>query len=268
MPAYGTEGRFRPFYDVVTERLARYRREETERLQATVQPPNPEDRFTELVGQYVDPGDTVLDIGCGNGGWLLATVAPRCDRAIGLDYGHRRLAQAVEKATRLRAANAAFFFADARYIPLPDGAVSAVVSRRGPLTENQAFLREGCRVLRPGGLALEIGIGERNRSEIYAVFGRGQMYGEPERGPRLDRLVAMCRARGLTPIVAESLLTHEYLPGREGLVFQLETTPTVDDFDPVADAGLVDQVVARNLTDRGIRLTMHRLVLVARKETA
>jgi hypothetical protein len=78
----------------------------------------------------------------------------------------------------------------------------------------------------------------------------------------------MYRAHGLKPIVAESLLTHEYFPGREGLVFRLETTPSVDDFDPVADSGLVDQVVARNLTDRGIRVTMHRLVLVARKETA
>jgi hypothetical protein len=50
-------------------------------------------------------------------------------------------------------------------------------------------------------------------------------------------------------------------PSREALDYRLVTSPTIESFDPAADAPLIDRVVAK----QGLRLTVHRLVFVTRK---
>jgi protein-L-isoaspartate O-methyltransferase len=255
-------------YDRITQRLARRSPEEVERLRAKPEGPDPEARFTDLVGGYLRSADVVLDVGTGDGEWLMTQVAPRVRHALGVDVAGRRLWQALQLRAALGSRNVSLLLADARRLPLADDAVDVVISRRGPLTADERSFAEGCRLLRRKGLILEITIGEQDGQEVYEVFGRGQMYGERERGPRLDRLVAMYRAHGLVLMEAESVVTSVYLPGREALTFTLEVTPMVEDYDSERDAALVEGVLARHSTARGIHVTMHRLILVARKKGA
>jgi hypothetical protein len=127
-------------------------------------------------------------------------------------------------------------------------------------------MRDGCRVLRSGGLMFEIGIGELDAGEVYGVFQRGQMYGESERGTRIERLQEFLRKHDCTPLLAESLTTRMRFAGRDGLVFLLETTPMMPDFDRERDAANVDEVVRRHSSDGQVVLTMHRTIVVARKD--
>lgn len=253
-------------YDLVAEHLRSYGPAAVERLRGRPEQPNPEDRFTALVYERLRPDDVVLDIGCGDGNWLRLVVAPRVARTIGLDYGVARLEQARDAQRAAPLPNLTYTWADARHLPFADGAFTAIINRRGPLTASDAYMREGCRVLRRGGFVFEIGIGEQDAREVYDIFGRGQMFGEPELGPRTNRMQTFLRRYGCTPLLAENLTTREKFAGREGLEFRLTTTPMMEDFDRERDAALVEEVVRRHSTDGEVVLTMHRIVIVAQKD--
>jgi SAM-dependent methyltransferase len=254
-------------YDRAAALQERYGPERLASFRTRIEGPDAEGRFTELVRQQVGGDDVVVDIGTGDGSWLMTNVAPLVRRAIGFDYAGRRLWLGVQRRASLGAANVEFLLADGYRIPLRDGAATAIINRRGPWTADDQFLGEGLRILRPGGLALEIGIGEENGRELEEAFGaRNQMYAWRARGrSRLEELLELFRRYGLEPLVAESHVATEVMPSREAFVYRLETTPGIDGFDPEADAPLVDQIVAQCGRPDGIHLTVHRVCLVARK---
>ena len=240
-----------------------YTAEELTALRARREGFDPEDRFTDLVKENLASDDVVVDIGTGTGEWLLAEVYSRVRRAIGLDYSARRLWLAAQRKAAL-SANAEFLLTDARRIPLGDNAATAIINRRGPWTDAE-FMREGLRILAPGGLTLEISIGDQNAREFDQAFGaRTQMHSWRTRD-RLGEMTALYEQHGLEVLVAESHVTAEVLPSREALVYRLQTAPGVEAFDPRTDASLIDRVAADHGVAEGIRLTVHRICLVARK---
>jgi len=226
---------------------------------------DPEERFTELVRQHLRAGDVVVDIGAGDGSWLITNVAPLVRRAVGLDYSARRVWLAGRQ--RRPQEGSEFLLADAHHIPLRNAVASAIISRRGPWTADEQFFAEGLRVLRPGGLAFEIGIGEENGRELNDAFGeRGQMYEWLAAGRnRLEELRALHERNGLEVLIAESHVVTELFPSREAFEYRLITSPGIEGFDPKIDAPLVDRIVAKHGGPDGVRLTVHRLCLAARK---
>ena len=263
MTAWYQTGRF---YDRIAERIERYTPEQRAAFRATPDGLDPEARFTALVKRSVGPDDIVLDIGTGDGSWLIANVVPLAATVIGLDNAGLRLRQAGESRQRQGARNCCFALADGESLPLPDEAVTVLINRRGPLTASDAFFSEGCRVLAQGGLMVEIGIGERNMQEIDAAFGsRSQMHDDLTRGSVLEQLMDRHRSRGVEPETWEDIVAAEYFPSREALEYRFLTTPIIAGFNPVSDSALVDELVARNQAPAGIRMTLHRPVLIARK---
>jgi SAM-dependent methyltransferase len=255
----------RHLYDGVARLQERLGADAVDRLRPTIEGDNGEARFTELVQQHVGVEDVVVDIGTGDGTWLLRNVAPRVRRAIGLDYARGRFRTALRVREELGATNVDFLLADGRRIPLRDNIATTITSRRAPWTADEEFFAEGCRLLAPGGLGLEIGIGAENGKELDAAFGeRSQMHAWQASGRNtLDEQIALFRRYGLEPFVTESYLAMEVFPSREALVFRLETSPAVDGFDPKADAALVDLVIDAS----GLRMTTHRFCLLAKKTT-
>jgi SAM-dependent methyltransferase len=256
-------GSTRHLYDRADEWLTKYGVDAYERLQPRRDEASGEERFTELVQQHVSAGDTVVDIGTGDAGWLVREVAPHVRRAIGLDYAARRLWHGAQRRATVSEPNVELLLADGMQIPLRTGSVDAILSRRGPWSASRRFTAEGVRILRTGGLVAEIGIGERNGRELESFFGqRSQMHAALSTGERrIDSLNALCTEYGLQVLVAEEFSCHETFGSREALLFRLETTPAIDGFDPVADAPIVDAVIERH----GLSLTVHRLCVVCKK---
>jgi SAM-dependent methyltransferase len=104
------------------------------------------------------PGGTVVDLGCGTGGDLLALAARISDpaaRFVGLDMAETSVAAASAAA----AGDPRVSFRRehlAGRIPLEDGSVDAVYSQNllECLADPEAFAREAARILRPGGVAV------------------------------------------------------------------------------------------------------------------
>ncbi len=108
-----------------------------------------------LAAARVEPGDTVLDLGCGAGiDTILAArrVGPT-GRVIALDFLPEMLARTREAARRAGLGNVETVEAEMEAIPLPDDGVDHVVSN-GTINlspRKQRVLAEAARVLRPGG---------------------------------------------------------------------------------------------------------------------
>ena len=112
---------------------------------------------------------------------------------------------------------------------------------------------------------MEITIGDQNARELNQPFGaRAQMHSWRARD-RLNEMTALYKQHALEVVVAESHVTTEVLPSRDALVYRLQTAPGVEAFDPQTDASLIDRVVLDHGVAEGIRLTLHRICLVARK---
>lgn len=103
----------------------------------------------------LQPGETVLDLGCGGG--VDAIIASRlvgdAGKVYGLDMTPEMIELARENAQSAGAQNIEYVEGLIEDIPLPDGAVDVVLSNCviNLSDDRPAALREAARVLRPGG---------------------------------------------------------------------------------------------------------------------
>ena len=103
----------------------------------------------------LEPGETVVDLGCGAGTDLLiaAQMVGAEGRVIGIDMTPAMLERARESAEALGLRNVEVHEALIETLPLPDASVDAVISNGviDLVPDKDAVLAEIDRVLRPGG---------------------------------------------------------------------------------------------------------------------
>jgi ubiquinone/menaquinone biosynthesis C-methylase UbiE len=94
------------------------------------------------------PGQTVLEVGCGDGSTALA-LAERFDRVIGLDMNPTRM-------TARNRARVSLLVGDAERLPLAERSVDVIISVAlfEHLTDPDATMRHMASLLRPGGVML------------------------------------------------------------------------------------------------------------------
>jgi ubiquinone/menaquinone biosynthesis C-methylase UbiE len=101
-------------------------------------------------------GDRVLDVACGAGA-LVVDVAPRVDRAVGVDLSDGMLqiarSRLLAAADAERLANVEFLLGPSDALPFADGDFTALVCTTAPhhFPEPQRSIDEMARVLAPGG---------------------------------------------------------------------------------------------------------------------
>ena len=103
----------------------------------------------------LNPGETVLDLGCGGGIDVLLSarrVGPT-GKAYGLDMTDEMLALANENKRKAGVENVEFLKGEIERIPLPDNSVDVIISNCviNLSADKDKVLREAFRVLKPGG---------------------------------------------------------------------------------------------------------------------
>ena len=92
-------------------------------------------RFGDAILEVLDaqPGEHVLDVGCGNGALTIAVAAAvgPDGSATGLDISPQMLAVAARRAREAALPNARVLLADAQEVDLPPGSFDALISRFG-----------------------------------------------------------------------------------------------------------------------------------------
>ena len=103
----------------------------------------------------IEPGRTVLDLGCGAGTDLLiaAQMVGSSGRVVGVDMTATMLARARESAQAMGLANVELHESLIESLPLPDASVDVVISNGviDLIVDKDAVFSEIDRVLRPGG---------------------------------------------------------------------------------------------------------------------
>src|SRR5215469_13640935 len=114
----------------------------------------PADAVPEITSALrLSPGDALLDLACGRGGYGLLIAKATGARLTGVDFSAEALSQAREQAARLGVSDAVFAVGNLTASGLPDSAFDAVLctdSIQFP-DEPPAAYRELRRVLKPAG---------------------------------------------------------------------------------------------------------------------
>jgi ubiquinone/menaquinone biosynthesis C-methylase UbiE/RimJ/RimL family protein N-acetyltransferase len=207
-------------------------------------------------------GKDVLDVGCGPGEFTLH-VARRANSVVGIDTSSTALELARGSLPKPGATNVLFRHADIRRLPFPDGSFDVVYSRRGPASADKHSLSEALRVLRPGGIFMEITIGERDKQNLAEIFGRGQMLGF--RGQVSDVKRRWLREVGFREARSRDYVATEVFRSMDDLLARLRSAPIIPSFDPAKDRLSLERVNAECTTDRGVETPVHRVLLSARK---
>ncbi len=120
-----------------------------------------------LEALQLEPGDRLLDVGCGTGAGVRAASA-RVERAVGVDLSPKMLAEARERASGL--SNVEFVEGDSEDLPFGDGEFTAVVCTTSlhHYPRPDAAAREFARVLAPGGRVV---IGDGTRDSVVTKVG-------------------------------------------------------------------------------------------------
>jgi len=115
------------------------------------------DRLLDTAGASIDPGDTVVDIGCGIGRLTRAALERGAARVLGVDVSSEMIARA--RTLNAHLPGAEFHHGDGRRLTgladgIADACISHVVFQHIPDPEvTLGYVREMGRVLRPGGWA-------------------------------------------------------------------------------------------------------------------
>ena len=245
-------------YDRIAKRASGYRTTFDVRVDGLTG----EDEFIVTVFENIGLRDTVLDFGCGDGTFTIR-LGHRSGQVIGLDVSQQMMRYAVNNLAEGGNHNVSFVLATGQQLPMGSESIDAVVSRRGPATSRRC-LPEVARVLRKGGLLMELHVGDRHCIEIREMFGRGQNWPIRWR-PMIDMPVKLPE-HGLKVLHLSEKETNHYFPTPPDLQKALETTPLVPDFDADKDSHILEAIEARYGTEHGIKATHHRVTIIARKE--
>ncbi len=228
----------------------------------TTEENNGESEFLKEILEAV-PEKRVLDLGCGLGDVALK-MGTRANEVIGVDVSQVALSHAQKKLEQAQVSNVRFQPADANKLPFPTETFDVVVSRRGPATDSIRTLREACRVLKKGGLLMELTIGEKDKHNIAQIFKRGQMFHVKQKVTVSK--TKMLRRAGFKVVSARDYLATEIFHSLDDLLNRLKSAPIIPGFDVRKDRRYLERVEKELKTPRGIETQIHRVILVARKK--
>lgn len=245
------------FYDKVAKKFGDYH---TAHYRNTAECLNgdPEKVFKEKLLKHSGKNKTALDLGCADGYFTLL-LAPYFKKITAIDLSKGMLAAAKKLQRKKEVKNVSFEKQDACKTGYKDGQFDVIYSRRGPTPFIEAF-----RLLKPGGYFVEIDIGEQDCRAIKEVFGRGQSFGKWNVSQlAVDKKEA--GKAGFKAVFAQDYFCDEYYPAYEDLDIFLQGVPIFEDFDSEKDRSFLEKYVEKYKTEKGIKLSRHRVVIVMYK---
>ncbi|WP_028544434.1 class I SAM-dependent methyltransferase [Paenibacillus taiwanensis] len=216
------------------------------------------DFYQEVVRACI-PSDFLLDIGTGGGEAVLA-IADSSQLIVGIDHSPGMIKTAAQNLKRACFPNVRFVQMDAENLLFPNDFYNVVSCRHSGFCAEEV-----ARVLAPEGLFMTQQVGERDKINLKAAFGRGQAY-ETMPGTLMRGYIAELSAAGFRDIHFEEYNAVEYYEAPEDLFFLLTHTPIIPNFGEMkGDMEVFEQFVADHMTDRGIITNAERFMIVAKR---
>ena len=228
---------------------------------ATEREPVPWD-YLDVVSRFLRPTNVVLDIGTGGGERLLSLS--RCyARAVGVDPDPDMLR--VARGNAAGTSNVRFVQAGAERLDgLEDESFDIVLTRHAPV-----HVPELDRVTRPGGYFICQGVGWRNMANIRRAFDTGSETRYEEEHHSLLRDLASRDWR----LVAEAQYdVRSWVKDVPSLIFWFKAIAGANevpaDFSIATHHGVINELIRRFGSPRGLETNEHRTLVTAQKPDA
>lgn len=249
------------FYDKIAKEFGGYGFSNKEPIFTSTYPKgDPELVFKKLILDNSSINNTALDVGCGDGRFTFE-ISPSFKLITGLDSSKGLINIANKKKRELHSQNTNFILADASKMPFKKDEFNLAFNRRGP-----SFYSEFIRVLKRGGLYIEIGIGEKDAMKLKQVFGRGQNYGDWVNS-RLKTDLNIFKSLGFKKIYAKDFYYSELYENTDEFELFLRGVPIFEDFNINKDKRYLAQYYKDHINNSGqVLLDRHRVVYALRKE--
>lgn len=228
---------------------------------ATERDPVPWD-YSEVVARFLRPTDTVLDIGTGGGERLLG-LSGLYRSAVGVDPDLDMIQ--VARTNAKNHTNVQFEVASAeRLAPLGDQTFDVVLTRQAPI-----HVPELDRHTKPGGYFINQGIGARNMANIRQAFNTGSetLYAAEHR----SNLAEFSQRRWRLVATGEYDVRY-WVHDVPSLIFWFKaiagTNEVPDDFDVATHHAVINTLVQRFGSDRGLVTNEHRTLVILQKPEA
>jgi SAM-dependent methyltransferase len=205
--------------------------------------------YRDVVLRYLRPSDVVLDVGTG-AGERLRDLASSLGQGLGIDADPEMVRLAREGAA---AGNLRFLVCSERLESVPE-TFDVIIDRHAPFD-----LAAVAAHLRPGGYFITQQVGERNMACVKAALG------QPTGAPAV-------RAQAISASGLQLLAFLEYdveyvVRDIQSLVFWLNALDLahadVDGQSALADAAILNRVLAGNVDERGFVTNEHRYLAIA-----
>ena len=245
------------FYDKVAKKFGDYQNS----YKVIREFPNgdPEAIFKQKLLEVSGKNKIALDSGCADGVFTLS-IAPHFQKIVAVDNSQGMLLAAKRYQLKSKVKNVEFVRRNIYKTDFPAGSFDVVYNRRGP--DNFPLFYK---ILKHGGHYISVDIGEKDAQAIKEVFGRGQNFGEWNKS-YLEKEIATLEKLGFEIIYSGDFFCSEYYLSRADLNLFLQGVPIFEDYDFEKDKRLFDEYVRKFKKEKGIELSRHRLVVVARKK--
>jgi SAM-dependent methyltransferase len=219
--------------------------------------------WENLIAPQLSPAMRVLDVGCGNGHFLLE-LSPGFHTGLGIDNDpeHIQLAEEAKRAEGTK--NVEFLLLDfpREIAQLQPESFDMVVSFRGPVSDTSESIQAALRLLRPDGLLFCEEIGELHDREVKEIFGDGS-HGK-QILPRVAEVRELVEQNGFDVRLAADTFTKWIYPDIYAwLQYQYNLWTWLEVPLPEPDDPRISLFAERNTTTTGEIATTHHVVWVA-----
>lgn len=219
--------------------------------------------WEHLIAPQLSPTMRVLDVGCGNGLFLLE-LSTYFYYGLGIDNDPAHIQMAEEAKREEGVKNVDFLLLDypREVAQLRPGSFDMVVSHRGPLTDTAESVQTAYQLLRPEGLVYCEEIAEYHQKEVVEIFG------DDSEGNETISIVAAVKAlleqNGFDVRLAADVFTKWYYPDVYAwLEYICNLWSWLGKPLPKPDDHHITQFAERNTTATGEIETTHHVAWVA-----
>lgn len=215
--------------------------------------------YVDVVRQYIQPLDRVLDIGTG-GGEIFLSLAPDLGEGVGIDQNPAMIEAARRNQSALSIENISWTTMDGSDLGFGAGEFDLVLLRH-----LRVHVREIARVLRPGGHFITQMVGQRSSWNILHAFGWTPGSFGADWWQTVADLAEQFRSCGCQVITQAEYDVPYWFLDRESFMFWLMSVPWPEEIELQKHWQNINQILETCQTERGIETNEHRGLLVVKK---
>jgi ubiquinone/menaquinone biosynthesis C-methylase UbiE len=220
--------------------------------------------YVSRILSFLKPDMTLLDVGCGTGHIIQELATDRKpSELVGLDVSKAMLKVAKPNCSKFD--NVGLVVAHGLKLPFPDQAFDIIITRLAEYSPGEAY-----RVLKEGGLFFEYSLGPQADKEIQEFFPERiekESFFFPKNPRKWKKEVSdPIEKTGFIISDVQDFTENDYYESADELMDVIEMVPLVKDLDRKKDRKLVKRLAEKYRKKRGIKITWHYYILVARRQ--